>query len=426
MYFALLATALCSAAAPERPYLVEHYDAQLNIDFNHHSIAGVETMRLRSVQGSVREVELDANEIVVDSVHIGRVIQPFDQADGYLRIHLSKALLPGKELTIKATFHGSPSKGFLFLGGSVYTVYNTSHWLIVNHEPGDLATLSLSLNVPSGMAVVANGRNVSSKTKDNRLISKWDERRAIPDFVFGFAVGPFTRTSAQVEKTELQYLSTGHTAVQLNQIFRSTPHALQFFSGKAGVLYPSKTYSQILITGNPEQELGDFTLLPEKYGDTLLSHPDEEWLLAHELAHQWWGIGLACRDWADFWLNEGVATFMADVFLGDLYGPARYKHEIELAQQSYDGLKRAGKDHALCYRERNFEKEVGGRLPYNKGAVVLDLLRQQLGDEVFWKGFKTYTRENWGKTVTSENLQSAMEAAAGHSLGEFFNQWVYR
>lgn len=157
-----------------------------------------------------------------------------------------------------------------------------------------------------------------------------------------------------------------------------------------------------------------------------MSHPDEEWLLAHELAHQWWGIGLACRDWSDFWLNEGIATFMADVFLGQQYGPARYKHEIELAQQTYDALKRSGKDHALCYRERNFEKEVGGRLPYNKGAVVLDLLKQQLGDDVFWAGFKAYTREHWGKTVTSEDLQSSMERAAGHSLAKFFDEWVYR
>ncbi len=179
-----------------------------------------------------------------------------------------------------------------------------------------------------------------------------------------------------------------------------------------------------MVDGNPEQELGDFTLLPNTYGTTLLSHPDEEWLLAHELAHQWWGIGLACREWGDFWLNEGVATFMADVFLGERYGQGRYEHEIEIAHTNYDRLKAAGKDHALCYRGKG-ESEVGGNLPYYKGAWVLHLLRRQLGEQVFWQGFKTYTRANWGRTVTSKDFQAAMEMAAGSSLSVFFDQWVY-
>jgi aminopeptidase N len=155
---------------------------------------------------------------------------------------------------------------------------------------------------------------------------------------------------------------------------------MQFFEAKSGVPYPSRTYSQVMVSGDPEQELGDFTLLPNSYGETLLAHPEEAWLLAHELAHQWWGIGIACRDWSDVWLNEGIATFMADVFLGEQFGLPRYQHEIDIAQQIYEKLKAAGKDHALSYRGKG-ENEVGGRLPYMKGAWVLHLLKQRMGHQ---------------------------------------------
>ena len=248
------------AAAPIRSYVVEHYAAALTLDFEHHAISGSETIRIRSSQVSISEIELDANEITVDSLQVGRVEQHFEQADGYLRIHMTQPMPPGSKLAIKATFHGSPTKGLLFLGDSAYTVYNTSHWLIVNHQPSALATLALTLDVPAQMAVIANGRNLSSKRIGERLLSKWEETRAIPDFVFGFAVGPFTQSNAHVGKTKLLYLSTTHTPAQLDQIFHSTPSAVQFFAEKAGVAYPAKSYSQILITGDPEQELGDFTL----------------------------------------------------------------------------------------------------------------------------------------------------------------------
>jgi aminopeptidase N len=258
------------------------------------------------------------------------------------------------------------------------------------------------------------------------MISEWQENRAIPDFTMGFAVGRFIEGGGRAGKAELRYLSAKYTGDQMRQIFHSTPKALQFFAKKAGVPYPAKTYSQVLVDGNPEQDLGEFTLLPESYGSELLTHPAEEWLLAHELAHQWWGIGVACREWSDFWLNEGMATFMADVYLGEEYGKARYEHEIEIARQTYEGLRAAGKDRALCYRDWKSERDAGGRLPYFKGAWVLHLLKQRLGEEVFWRGFRGYTRANWGRSATSRDLQSAMEKAAGSRLDEFFDQWVYR
>ena len=415
-----------------RPYIADHYSAALTIDFEHKRIQGTETIRVRSSGEQLRELEFDADEIVVKSVTVGRQPQRFSQlvdtgtSRGHVRIQLNRPLKRHGRIDIELTFEGSPAKGLLFIEGQAYTVYNTSHWLVVNHEPRDLATFDLSLDVPGDMVVVANGDNIANTRAGNRLLSKWEEKRAIPDFVLGFAVGRYAQESAMVGQTTLRYFSARHNGAQMGQVFHSTAAALRFFSEKAGVAYPSRSYTQVLAGGSPEQELGDFTLLPGKYGDQLLSQPDDEWLMAHELAHQWWGIGVACRTWSDFWLNEGIASFMADVFLGEQYGAARYEDEIEMARNVYNGLKDSGKDRPLHFTDWKSEKDVGGRLPYSKGAWVLHLLKQQLGEETFWRGFSSYTRRNWGRTVTTGDFQLSMEQAAGMSLRSFFDQWVYR
>jgi aminopeptidase N len=262
VWSSLAAVLALAGGLSARPYIAEHYSAALILDFEHRRIDGTETIRLRASRESLSEVELDADEIVISSVQVGREALRFSQSPGHLRIQLKRPLEPGRRVNLHLIFHGSPTKGLLFFPDQAYTVYNTSHWLAVNHEPNDLATLTLSLNVPSTMVAIGNGENISSSRTGGRLISIWKEKRAVPDFVFGFAAGPFVQENVNSGKTTLQYFGTHYSPAQIQQIFRSTPTALRLFSEKAGIAYPARTYSQILANGKPEQELSDFTLLP--------------------------------------------------------------------------------------------------------------------------------------------------------------------
>jgi len=205
-----------------RPYTVEHYSASLTLDLEHRRIEGAETIRVRSCGESITEIELDADEIVVESALVGKNLQQqFSQSvdsvtnRGHVRIRLSRPLKRGKRLNLRVTFRGSPTKELLFFGNQSYTVYNTSHWLVVNHEPSDLATLNLSLNVPANLVVIGNGENVASRKSGNRLISTWKEKRPIPDFVFGFAARPFARWNVSAGHTELRYFSATHSPAQM-------------------------------------------------------------------------------------------------------------------------------------------------------------------------------------------------------------------
>jgi aminopeptidase N len=223
----------------------------------------------------------------------------------------------------------------------------------------------------------------------------------------------------------LRFLAPAGGATSLRTLLDVTRDAVQFFGEKTGKAYSGALYTQVFTHGRPEQENANLTLLAESYNDSLQKQPDDLWLLAHELAHQWYAVQIQCLDWSDFWLNEGMATFLADAYLEHRFGRQRYEKEIEQSRTLYEGLKSQGQDRSLSFHNWTTTQEASGRIPYHKGAYVLDLLRRHMGDDAFWRGLRLYTRDNWNQSVTSEDLQNAMQAAAGKSLTPFFEQWVY-
>jgi aminopeptidase N len=231
--------------------------------------------------------------------------------------------------------------------------------------------------------------------------------------------------SEKRDKVELNYLATDFSEEQIRQIFRDTPDMLSFFEDRAGVKYNDDTYSQVLATGGAEQEMSSFTALNEDYGKEVLANEHDIWLGAHEFAHQWWGNMVTCRDWNHFWLNEGIANFMTAAYLEHRFGREAYQREIDKYRSNYEKVKAAGKDKSLVFPDWLHPTREDRILVYDKGAYVLHLLREQMGDDLFWKGLGLFTKRNFGKSVVTADFQSAMEDANGRSLSSFFSKWVY-
>ncbi|MEO7105530.1 MAG: M1 family aminopeptidase, partial [Rhodoferax sp.] len=152
--------------------------------------------------------------------------------------------------------------------------------------------------------------------------------------------------------------------------------------------------------------------------------PSDEDLIAHEMAHQWWGIGMTCRSWNDFWLNEGFATFMAAAYNQHRFGNDAYQAIVEHWHQSVERLAAAGKDHPLVFQQWVHPSRDDRIVVCQKGAYVLFLLRAKLGEQAFWKGIQDYTHEFWGKSVATSDFKNVMERSSGQNLDGFFQQWV--
>jgi aminopeptidase N len=159
--------------------------------------------------------------------------------------------------------------------------------------------------------------------------------------------------------------------------------------------------------------------------ETILSDPQDDGMVAHELAHQWWGNLLTCSDWKELWLNEGMAGFMTAAYKEQRWGRAAYDREIATARRAWDAAKKAGLDEPLSWTGTYPTLRDKRRIAYGKSMIFLDSLRSELGEEVFWRGISLYTRVNAERSVTAADLRKAFETASGRDLSSTFKTWVY-
>jgi aminopeptidase N len=305
-------------------------------------------------------------------------------------------------------------------------VFSTSEWLICLDAPSKKAALELTVVVPRGLSVIGNGRLVGRGDRpDGRTTFTWRQDRPMSSYIYGFAAGRFEETSKASGSLRLRYLGEGFSAQELETVFRDTEHTLRVFEQRAGVKYADPSYSQVLAGNGIGQEMSSFALIPESYGRAVLSSGETGGLGAHELAHQWWGNLVTCADWTEFWLNEGFATYMVAASIEDRSGHDAYLKQIEVSRGRYEKVKEAGHDRPLVFPDWNRPTADDRTLVYHKGAYFLHVLRESIGDVAFWAGVRQYTMTHAGGSVTSADLQRAMEAASGRDLSALFSEWVY-
>jgi aminopeptidase N len=292
--------------------------------------------------------------------------------------------------------------------------------------PGDRATLALDVVLPAGVKAIGNGRALRVRPLDrDRVLHRWRQEVPVPSYTFGFAAGRFTRVDVRARGPQLSYLGDGFSEDELRRVFADTADMLDWFAQRAGVRYPAARYSQALVAETGGQELAGFALLSEAHGRRVLADPSDQSLIAHETAHQWWGNGVTCANWNHFWLNEGFATFMAAAYLQHRFGDEAYRRQVDGWHKRLERLRSEGKDRPLVFPDWNKPSSDDRAVVYQKGAYVLHLLREHLGERAFWRGMHAYTRANFGRAVVTPDFQAAMERASGQPLTKFFQQWVY-
>lgn len=402
-----------SAAPLTRPYVVEHYDVHLTPDLAVKRMAGEVSIKLTGRTERLDAVELDAGDMEITSVKEGQTALYFERKDKKLIVVLASPVFKDDHRTITIRYTAVPAKGLVFFPDQIYTSFFTSDWMPCDEHPEDRATLTLTIDVPPQFKVAASGHPDGPS---------WTLDTPYPAFLFAFAAGDFAESTKKVDGVTLRVLGKAN-------VIDDTASAMKFLVERSGKPYPLDTYTQVFTHGTVEQEAVGMTLLPEKYAADLAQHPDNLNLLAHELTHQWYGVGMVAKDWSDFWLSEGMATFMADAFVERRFGKARYEREIADSRQRYEDLRAAGRDRPLFFTDWQTSQQAGGPLPYHKGAFVLAEIRRLLTDEVFWRGLRAYTAAHWGGQVTSDDFEAAMTSVAGKDLSKqltkLYKQYIY-
>src|SRR5262249_50269788 len=149
-------------------------------------------------------------------------------------------------------------------------------------------------------------------------------------------------------------------------------------------------------------------------------------LIAHELAHQWFGDFVTCRDWSEGWLNEGFATYFEHVWREHHLGRDEYEHHVRMDLESYMGEAHGRYRRPVVCQDYDAPLDLFDRHLYEKGGLVLHMLRVELGDALFWRGVNVYLARHAKGSVETRDLMRAMEEVSGRGLGRFFEQWLYK
>ena len=404
---------------------VLHYSADIEPDILQKTIHGRVTIAFNIVS-SGKKISFDCGDLVIEKIQIQEKDIPFSVSDNKLSLEVDDIPKEQQPYEIDIQYHGSPTRGINFFPGleQVYTVFSTSHWLVCKDDPDDRATLSIRITCPSNLKVVASGEMETTSSKGNKTVLEYRQSKAFPTYIFGFAAGPYNEFKDSIRHLELRYLSSAYTSVELSRIFAETKSMIQFFEERSGVTYPGESYTQVLGEGNVSQEMAGFTVMRLSYGKQVLANASEINLAAHELAHQWWGNNVTCVNWNHFWLNEGFAVFMSAAFKEFRFGRDHYLKDIETYHDAYEAVVKKGLDKPLTFPNWLNPSTDDRTLVYYKGAYVLHLLREQLGEKAFWEGLKQYTSTYFGKSVTSKDLRQVMEKVSGQDLSPFFSRWI--
>lgn len=410
---------------------VLHHDIDLSLSLEPKALAGRGRVRIKTRWATDRIV-LDANLLLKEvRTDAGRL--PFRLDHGRLCAKLPRPLLPGTELELNLAWD-VPTDGNVpaFTKDDVWAGYQASAWMPTRQDPAQRATLALRITAAAELKVAASGRELSqTPAPDHRIVHSFLLDIPSPPFLFAFAAGRFDEAALDVDGLRLRAL--GPVGSDLKGALTVTAQVYGFLGGRLRFPLPTQMYTQIFVHGDAAQEGAGLSFLSASYLDDIREDPTEDWVFTHELSHQWFAWVVPCADFSDFWLNEGIATFLVAAAKEQRWGQTLYDREVRLWRVRSAKVHTDGRDMPISMSRPGAsvlppltESKLPSRgVTYSRGALALHRLRGEIGDEPFWAGLRRYVQERAGRGARSEDLRRAMEAASGVDLQGFFARWVY-
>ncbi len=439
--FALPGSAL--QYGPDKRVDVKHIDLYLVPDLQAQRLEGVCTTTVCAFDEEISELVLDAVDLQISEVKRDGATLAFVRRGDHLAIAFDPPIAAGAQATFSvAYFVDKPQAGLFFIAPDAHYPDKISHawtqsqdenaryWLPCFDYPHEKQTTSTTVVVPRGLFALANGALVERKDDGDTTIFRYRQDVAHSTYLLTMVVGPFVEVEQRGgERPVLYYVLPGREA-DGERSFGKTPNMIDVFESRLDCTYPYARYSQIAVSdfifGGMENTSAttqtDRTLHDERAHADFSSDP----LVAHELAHQWFGDLLTCRDWSHAWLNEGFATFFEAVFREADLGSDEYLYDIfgcveRYLEEDSDRYRRP-----IVWNTFRDPIELFDRHLYEKGGAVLHMLRGELGESRFWRSMQRYVRDNAGRNVETIDLIRAIESATGRNLRGFFDRWVFR
>ena len=450
--FFVTATAQISRPDLNRPqtYDVQHYLIRVRFDRPAKKVLGDTTVTLKPLKAALSQVVLDSVGIVYDSVTLEGDTSAlrYRTGGGTVTVDLPRAYRPDETLSLRFKYSAVTKKGVYFVdpliengketrSAQIWTqgeAEEARHWFPSFDFPSDKATTEQYVDANAGETVIANGE-LLEKTPNSDGTVTFHYKMPVPHstYLLSFVVGKYAAVADKFGEIPLgYYVYPGRESI-VPAAFGKTADILKTYEDLTGVKFPYNKYDQTIVANFNFGGMENITATTLADTEVLsaanpLFQGFVEDLISHEAAHSWFGDLVTCRNWAELWLNEGFATFMEAAYREKKYGRANYLLKIEndaalfmiddTINQKRNGLFNENAGDA----DKLFDRPA---TTYNKGGAVLHMLREEVGDQVFWKAVNSYLNKHKFSNVETPDLKNAIEEASGKDLNWFFDQWVY-
>jgi aminopeptidase N len=306
---------------------------------------------------------------------------------------------------------------------------SNSVWMLTIDKPNQKSTEEISMTVPNKYVTLSNGIMVSKKVNaDGTRTDNWKMDLPHAPYLFFMGVGDFAIVKDTYKGKEVNYYVEKNQEQYARKVFGNTPEMMKFFSEKLGVDYPWQKYSQMVgrdyVSGAMENTTA--TLHQESaYQNNRQLADGNAWeeTIAHELFHQWFGDLVTAESWSHLTVNESFANYSEYLWNEYKYGPdAAYEHNLE-DMQGY--IASGGEPKDLVRFHYADKEEMFDGVSYNKGGRILNMLRNVVGDDAFFKSLNNYLTTNKFKAGEAGQLRLAFEETTGLDMNWFWNQWYY-
>ena len=424
---------------------IKHYVFNLSLSDADNEITGTTLVTLNFKEAGMKNFRLDFinkttdrqnKGMVVDAVSIHKTAVDYTHGNDELIISLPAPSTKNQTLTFTIQYHGVPFDGLRIgntkLGDRSFFNENWPnrgrHWLPIVDHPYDKASSEFIVKAPSHYKVVSNGLLLEeSELGNSTRLTHWKQSVPVSSWLFVLGVADFA--VKYVDEFRGKSIQTWVYAKNREAGFydfdEPTKKVLEFYSNYVGPY----AYEKLANIQTPSVNGGMETSSAIFYGEDLVTGKRDERtrnVVIHEIAHQWFGNAITETTWDDAWLSEGFATFFTLLFIEDEYGKEEYIKGIIKARKSVYDMSVKMPNFSIV-SERTAEKEdVTSGITYQKGAWVIHMLRDLIGEKNFKKGIQNYYAKYFNANTTTDEFRAEMEKVSGKDLKLFFKQWLYQ
>ena len=442
-------------ASATRTHDLKHTKIAVSFDWSKQHVLGEAELTLSPLFYATDILTLDAKVFDIHSIKMNGKKLEYAYDDMQIDIQLDKVYTRDETFKVQINYTAKPNegpsggsqaitsdKGLFFINPDSNNKFkpqqiwtqgeteNSSRWFPTIDKPNERCTQEVMVTVQDKFQTLSNGLLISSKKNaDGTRTDYWKQDKPHAPYLFMLGIGEYAVVKGDWNGKELLYYVEKAYEKDAEAIFNHTPEMLTFFSDILDYPYPWDKYAQIVcrdyVSGAMENTgavvFGDFV---QKTTRELLDGNNDD-IVAHEMFHHWFGDLVTCESWSNLTLNEGFASYSE--FLWQEY---KYGHEASERKRIHDlngyimTADRGGTHDLIDFGYDNKEDMFDGH-SYNKGALIVHMLRNYVGDEAFFASLNRYLTQHQYTDVEAHELRMAFEDVVGEDLNWFFNQWFY-